>query len=211
MPRRHERQGHCRPAHPGRLPCPSAHDASRNPHRKKTAWRQGAVRAILINARYTGYEVWNKQRKEERLLDGPLQRTRPRSDHQPRSLRHRGNRPPTTGPQPGPTGTSRQAGRTPLRPARTGPMPWISSQRDKEAARRKLDALPAITRKEEPPLDAQQIREIAESLGDIALRIQRSGAEQKGPLYEALGITISYEHATRTATVRSRPSSPYRQ
>ncbi|WP_214659786.1 recombinase family protein [Streptomyces malaysiensis] len=27
------------------------------------------MRAILINPRYTGYEVWNKQRKEERLLD----------------------------------------------------------------------------------------------------------------------------------------------
>ncbi|MFJ9558666.1 recombinase family protein [Streptomyces fuscichromogenes] len=27
------------------------------------------MRAILINPRYTGYEIWNKQRKEERLLD----------------------------------------------------------------------------------------------------------------------------------------------
>jgi site-specific DNA recombinase len=51
------------------LPCPSAHDPARNQHRTKTAWQQGAVRAILINPRYTGYEVWNKQRKEERLLD----------------------------------------------------------------------------------------------------------------------------------------------
>ncbi|WP_079161772.1 recombinase family protein [Streptomyces fodineus] len=49
--------------------CPSAHDATRNPHRKKTAWQQGAVRAILLNPRYTGHEVWNKQRKEEHLLD----------------------------------------------------------------------------------------------------------------------------------------------
>ncbi|MGW1169959.1 recombinase family protein [Streptomyces sp. NPDC002550] len=51
------------------IPCPSAHDAARIPHRKKTAWQQGAVRAILLNPRYTGHEVWNKQRKEERLLD----------------------------------------------------------------------------------------------------------------------------------------------
>ncbi|MGW5465691.1 recombinase family protein [Streptomyces sp. NPDC003996] len=51
------------------IPCPSAHDATRNPHRNKTAWQQGAVRAILLNPRYTGHEVWNKQRKEERLLD----------------------------------------------------------------------------------------------------------------------------------------------
>ncbi|MGW1802347.1 zinc ribbon domain-containing protein [Streptomyces sp. NPDC001984] len=89
---------------------------------------------------------------------------------------------------------------------------WINhAQRDKEAARKKLDALPAVTRKKEPPLDAQQIREITESLGDIAQRIHTASTEKKGPLYEALGITISYEKPTRTATVRSRPSSAYRQ
>ncbi|MGX1911915.1 hypothetical protein ACWIID_24070 [Streptomyces phaeochromogenes] len=89
---------------------------------------------------------------------------------------------------------------------------WINeAQRDREAAQKKLDALPTVTRKKEAPLDARQIREITESLGDIAQRIQTADAEQKGPLYEALGITISYEHATRTATVRSRPSSAYRQ
>ncbi|MED7829058.1 hypothetical protein VXC91_46405, partial [Streptomyces chiangmaiensis] len=89
---------------------------------------------------------------------------------------------------------------------------WINeAQRDKEAARKKLDALPTVTRKKESPLNAHQIREMAESLGDIAQRIHSVDADKKGPLYEALGITISYEHATRTATVRSRPSSPYRQ
>ncbi|MFD7433753.1 hypothetical protein [Streptomyces sp. NPDC059861] len=89
---------------------------------------------------------------------------------------------------------------------------WINhAQRDKEAARKKLDALPAVIRKKEPPLDAQQIREITESLGDIAQRIHAADTEKKSPLYEALGITISYENTTRTATVRSRPSSAYRQ
>ncbi|MEV4452828.1 hypothetical protein [Streptomyces mirabilis] len=89
---------------------------------------------------------------------------------------------------------------------------WINhAQRDKEVARKKLDALPAVTRKKEPPLDAQQIREITESLGDITQHIRTADTEKKGPLYEALGITINYENATRTATVRSRPSSPYRQ
>ncbi|MFE9647501.1 hypothetical protein ACFYO0_25985 [Streptomyces sp. NPDC006365] len=62
----------------------------------------------------------------------------------------------------------------------------------------------------EPQLTAEQIQAIAESLGDIARRIQAVDADKKGSLYEALGITISYEHATRTATVRSRPSLPYR-
>ncbi|MGW2517498.1 hypothetical protein ACWC09_10835 [Streptomyces sp. NPDC001617] len=89
---------------------------------------------------------------------------------------------------------------------------WINqAQTDKEAARKKLDALPALTRKKEPPLDAQQIRAITESLGGVAQCIRTAGIEEKGPLYEALGITISYEDATRTATVRSRPSSAYRQ
>ncbi|WP_316742205.1 zinc ribbon domain-containing protein [Streptomyces sp. MK7] len=89
---------------------------------------------------------------------------------------------------------------------------WINeAQRDKVAAQKKLDAQPAGTRKKQSPLDARQIRQITESLGDIAQRIQIAAVEKKGPLYEALGITISYEHATRTATVKSRPSSPYRQ
>lgn len=46
---------------------------------------------------------------------------------------------------------------------------------------------------------------------ETAQRIHTASTEQKGPLYDALGITISYEHTTRTATVRSRPSSPYRR
>ncbi len=33
------------------------------------AWAQSAVRAILLNPRYTGCQVWNRQRKDEVLLD----------------------------------------------------------------------------------------------------------------------------------------------
>ncbi|MGW3493739.1 hypothetical protein [Streptomyces sp. NPDC001020] len=89
---------------------------------------------------------------------------------------------------------------------------WINeAQKDKEAARKKLEALPTAIRKKESPFDAQQIREITVSLGDVAQRIHAADADKKGPLYEALGIEITYEHATRTATVRSRPSSPYCQ
>ncbi|MGW5443387.1 recombinase family protein [Streptomyces asiaticus] len=51
------------------IPCPSAHDRARNPHRDGHAWSKNAVRAILTNPRYTGHEVWNKQRKQEVLLD----------------------------------------------------------------------------------------------------------------------------------------------
>jgi DNA invertase Pin-like site-specific DNA recombinase len=47
---------------------PSAHDPERNPHRISSlgAWAKSALRAILGNPRYTGHQVWNKQRKEER-------------------------------------------------------------------------------------------------------------------------------------------------
>jgi site-specific DNA recombinase len=36
------------------IPCPSAHDPARNPHRCGLAWSKGAVRTILANPRYTG-------------------------------------------------------------------------------------------------------------------------------------------------------------
>ena len=52
-----------------RVPSPSQHDAARNPHRSGEGWAKSAVRAILRNPRYTGRQVWNKQRKDEILLD----------------------------------------------------------------------------------------------------------------------------------------------
>ncbi|WP_103937630.1 recombinase family protein [Thermomonospora echinospora] len=51
------------------IPCPSAHDRARNRHREGAAWCKSAVRAIVTNPRYTGRQVWNKQRKDEVLID----------------------------------------------------------------------------------------------------------------------------------------------
>jgi site-specific DNA recombinase len=51
------------------IACPSAHDPDRNRHRCGIAWSKYAVRAILTNPRYTGRQVWNRQRKDEVLLD----------------------------------------------------------------------------------------------------------------------------------------------
>jgi site-specific DNA recombinase len=51
------------------IPSPSAHDPGRNTHRTGIAWSKSAVRAILTNPRYTGYQVWNRQRTDEILLD----------------------------------------------------------------------------------------------------------------------------------------------
>ncbi|TDB85603.1 recombinase family protein [Actinomadura sp. KC216] len=48
---------------------PSAYDRARNRHRSGLAWSKSAIRAILINPRYTGRQVWNKQRKREVLID----------------------------------------------------------------------------------------------------------------------------------------------
>jgi site-specific DNA recombinase len=50
---------------------PSAHDPARNRHRQGSggAWSKVAVRSILQNPRYTGREVWNKQRRDEVLVD----------------------------------------------------------------------------------------------------------------------------------------------
>lgn len=51
------------------IPCPSAHDPGRNPHRHGSAWSPGAVQAILSNPRYLGHQVWGKQRKVDTLID----------------------------------------------------------------------------------------------------------------------------------------------
>ncbi|WP_347404795.1 recombinase family protein [Micromonospora sp. WMMD1102] len=39
------------------------------PHRDGLAWSKTAIRVILTNPRYTGRQVWNKQRTDEVLLD----------------------------------------------------------------------------------------------------------------------------------------------
>jgi site-specific DNA recombinase len=51
------------------VPSPSAYDRQRNPHRNGNAWSKSAIRAILMNPRYTGLSVWGRQRREEILLD----------------------------------------------------------------------------------------------------------------------------------------------
>lgn len=48
---------------------PSAYDRARNPHRNGEGWSKSAIRAILINPRYTGVEVWGRQRRDEVLVD----------------------------------------------------------------------------------------------------------------------------------------------
>jgi hypothetical protein len=51
------------------VPCPSAADPARNPHRTGVAWTLRTVAAILANPRYTGLQVWNRQRTDFDLAD----------------------------------------------------------------------------------------------------------------------------------------------
>jgi hypothetical protein len=51
------------------VPCPSASDPGRNPHRSGAAWTLRTVAAILANPRYTGRQVWNRQRTDFDLVD----------------------------------------------------------------------------------------------------------------------------------------------
>jgi hypothetical protein len=51
------------------IPCPSASDPRRNPHRSGQSWTLNTVAAILANPRYTGRQVWNRQRTDHDLID----------------------------------------------------------------------------------------------------------------------------------------------
>jgi site-specific DNA recombinase len=58
-----------RPLNDAGVPCPSAADPVRNPHRTGAAWTLRTVAAILANPRYTGRQVWNRQRTDFELAD----------------------------------------------------------------------------------------------------------------------------------------------
>jgi site-specific DNA recombinase len=51
------------------VPCPSAADPARNPHRAGSGWTLRTVAAILANPRYTGRQVWNRQPSQAVLVD----------------------------------------------------------------------------------------------------------------------------------------------
>ena len=51
------------------IPCPSAADAARNPHRTREGWQPSTVLAILRNATYTGYINWGRTRTREVLVN----------------------------------------------------------------------------------------------------------------------------------------------
>src|ERR1700727_767546 len=50
------------------VPCPSAADPARNPHRTGAGWTLRTVAAVLANPRYTGRQVWNRQPSQAVLV-----------------------------------------------------------------------------------------------------------------------------------------------
>jgi len=64
------------------VPCPSGADPARNSHRSGAGWIVRTVVAILENPRYTGRQVWNRQRAD-----------RDRGDHRDRHAVQRWNPP----------------------------------------------------------------------------------------------------------------------
>ena len=58
------------------VPSPSAYDPARNAHRTGDAWTLRTVAEILANPRYTGRQVWNRQRTDHNETDPGDKRTR---------------------------------------------------------------------------------------------------------------------------------------
>ncbi|WP_406280842.1 recombinase family protein [Embleya sp. NBC_00896] len=52
-----------------KIPCPAAADRARNPHRTAEAWTLTSVHSVLSNPRYSGRQVWNRQRTDHDLFD----------------------------------------------------------------------------------------------------------------------------------------------
>jgi Recombinase len=50
------------------VPSPAAHDPRRNRHRLGPCWTRRTVAAILENPRYTGRQLWNRQRTDHREI-----------------------------------------------------------------------------------------------------------------------------------------------
>jgi site-specific DNA recombinase len=74
------------------VPTPSGHDPGRNRHRSGEAWTLRTVAEILANPRYTGRQVWNRQRIDHNETD-------PGDKHTSRGALRRRN-PATSGSSP---------------------------------------------------------------------------------------------------------------
>ena len=104
------------------VPCPSAADPGRNPHRTGAGWTLGTVTTILRNPRYTGRQVWNRQRTDTRP-------GRP-GRHRPWGIRAcSGGTCPTGGSSPASPRTRRWSARLISSPPRTSTPPAARARR----------------------------------------------------------------------------------
>ena len=114
------------------IPSPSAYDRARNAHRNGEGWSKSAVRAILINPRYTGVAVWGRQRRDEVLVDvedvAAGHRTRLRWNDEDAWVRSPGvAHEPLISPEVFEAARARRAanGRTTIRKPRRTPRPYL--------------------------------------------------------------------------------------
>jgi site-specific DNA recombinase len=83
---------------------------------------------------------------------------------------------------------------------------WINqAQSEKEAAQQRIRE--ATTAAERPQvLSREEIQQIVRDLGDLTDRLHAAPPERKRPLYQAFGLTLTYDHGKRAVTVESRPA-----
>jgi site-specific DNA recombinase len=131
------------------IPCPSASDPTRNPHRSGRAWTLTTVAAILANPRYTGRQVWNRQPTNFDLVD-PANTGLGHRQVQRWNLPDGWVIPPPRPPGAGQRGRlhRRAADERPARPCRAGHPPVPAGRAD---LLRDLRAAPRIHVIERPP------------------------------------------------------------
>ncbi|GAA1931431.1 recombinase family protein [Streptantibioticus ferralitis] len=165
----------------------------------------------MTNPRYTGHEVWNKQRKEEVLLDiedvtlGHRTKTDPEQPdqwiwsatpvHEPlisheeftaaQAGIHTRRQTQPAERSPCTTSAALDAGSDPT--LVTG---WFTqTTAEITAAQQQLAALASATH---AVLTAQQIHDMITALGDMTDRLLAAEPQRKGPIYEEFGFQLEY-------------------
>ncbi|MDW6058891.1 hypothetical protein SAZ11_13670 [Streptomyces sp. FXJ1.4098] len=82
---------------------------------------------------------------------------------------------------------------------------WISqAEADKAAAQQQLISVGAARR---TVLTDEQIHDMIKDLGNLTDRLLTAPTDRKTPIYQAFGLTLSYNTKTRVVTVESQPAS----
>src|SRR6266542_3075741 len=205
-------------------PPPSGHDHARNPHRLGVAWSKSAVRAILGNPRYTGYQVWNKQRRHDLRetdlvpkLDTWLARLVSPANIETTCRRlAAAHAPPAASDDVGLRAAQqaladRQRKLTRHRAAlEAGGDPQVINQwiaettQQQRQAQRTLHQLQAASTSRQP-VDPAVVRALLAELGDLAAGLDLADPEQRALFYEEMGISGLYQPANRIVLITAEP------